>query len=228
LISDRELCSIRVRWIERVAGKAGRIMTRNAPEIIEVTSERFEELLQRADSNTLREEDMELMRHVFASYAGFFQIVGDKKTTIARLRKLMFGATSEKSKNVLGDGDDIPNPSGGDDADDASSEFESSEDDGSSAPPPGHGRYAAEDYPGADQVHVSHPELSPGDACPDCGQGKLYEKSPGVLVALLARHPCRQPSIAGRSCGAICAENCSRHRFPPALVTTSTTIRLPV
>ena len=84
-----------------MAGKAGRIMTRNAPEIIEVTSERFEELLQRADSNTLREEDMELMRHVFASYAGFFQIVGDKKTTIARLRKLMFGATSEKSKNVL-------------------------------------------------------------------------------------------------------------------------------
>jgi transposase len=164
-------------------------MTRNAPEIIEVTSERFEELLQRADSNTLREEDMELMRHVFASYAGFFQIVGDKKTTIARLRKLMFGATSEKSKNVLGDGDDIPNPSGGDDADDASSEFESSEDDGSSEPPPGHGRYAAEDYPGADQVHVSHPELSPGDACPDCGQGKLYEKSPGVLVRFVGQAP---------------------------------------
>ena len=172
-----------------MAGKAGRIMTRNAPEIIEVTSERFEELLQRADSNTLREEDMQLMRHVFASYAGFFQIVGDKNTTIARLRKMMFGTTTEKSENVLGDADDNPNPSGGDDAADASSEVESSEHDDSSEPPPGHGRYAAEDYPGADQVDVRHPELSPGDACPDCGQGKLYEKSPGVLVRFAGQAP---------------------------------------
>ena len=28
---------------------------------------------------------------------------GDKNTTIARLRKLMFGATTEKSKDVPGD-----------------------------------------------------------------------------------------------------------------------------
>lgn len=84
-------------------------MTRNTPDIIEVTSERFEELLKRADSNTLRDEDMELMRQVFASYAGFFQIVGDRNTTIARLRKMMFGATSEKSQNVLGDDEDVLN-----------------------------------------------------------------------------------------------------------------------
>ena len=45
-----------------VAGKAGRIMTRKAPEIIDVTEQRFEELLQRAESNTLRDDDMELMR----------------------------------------------------------------------------------------------------------------------------------------------------------------------
>jgi hypothetical protein len=83
-------------------------MTRNTPDIIEVTSERFEELLKRADSNTLRDEDLELMRQVFASYAGFFQIVGDRNTTIARLRKMMFGATSEKSQNVLGDTEDVP------------------------------------------------------------------------------------------------------------------------
>jgi len=37
-------------------------------------------------------------------------------------------------------------------------------------------------YPGAEQVDIKHPAHSPGDACPDCGQRKLYEKSPGVLV----------------------------------------------
>ena len=66
---------------------------------IEVTPERMEKLLERAASGTLRDEDMELMRQIFASYAGFFQIVGDKNTTIARLRKLLFGATTETRRS---------------------------------------------------------------------------------------------------------------------------------
>ena len=36
-------------------------MTRKAPEIIEVTDQRIEELLERAASNTLRDDDMELI-----------------------------------------------------------------------------------------------------------------------------------------------------------------------
>ena len=176
-------------------------MTRRAPEIIEVTSQRIEELLQRAESNTLRDDDMELMRQIFASYSGFFQIVGDKNTTIARFRKLMFGATTEKSKDVLGDAEAAPNQPDGDssdaDAGDAagiaansdSDVSRNNEPDDSSAASPGHGRLGADDYPGADQVDVSHPELSPGDACPECVQGTLYEKSPGVLVRFTGQAP---------------------------------------
>ena len=182
-----------------MAGKAGRIMSRRAPEIIEVTSQRFEELLERAASNTLRDDDMELMRQIFASYSGFFQIVGDKNTTIARLRKLMFGATTEKSKDILGDAEAAPNQPDGDSANagDAagiaansdSDVSRNNETDDSSAASPGHGRLGADDYPGADQIDVSHPELSPGDACPECIQGTLYEKSPGVLVRFTGQAP---------------------------------------
>ena len=184
-----------------MAGKAGRMMTRKAPKIIEVTSQRFDELLERAASNTLRDDDMELMRQIFASYSGFFQIVGDKNTTIARLRKLMFGATTEKSKDILGDAEAAPNQPDGDssdaDAGDASGIAANSDSDvsqnnaadDSSAAAPGHGRRGADDYPGADQVDVSHPELSPGDACPACVQGTLYEKSPGVLVRFTGQAP---------------------------------------
>jgi transposase len=168
-----------------VAGNVGRIMTRNTPDIIEVTSERFEELLKRADSNALRDEDMELMRQVFASYAGFFQIVGDRNTTIARLRKMMFGATSEKSQDVLGEAEDVPDQPPAD----ASADSENNQDEESSERRPGHGRYAADDYPGADQVDVRHPDHSPGDACPDCTQGTLYEKPPGVLVRFVGQAP---------------------------------------
>ena len=168
-------------------------MTRKAPDIIDVTEQRFEELLQRAESNTLRDDDMELMRQIFASYRGFFQMVGDKNTTIARLRKLMFGATTEKSKDVLGDVEEVPSVPAADvstdTSTDASGKARNSQADDASESPPGHGRLGANDYPGGDRVDVSHPELSPGDACPDCVQGTLYEKSPGVLVRFTGRAP---------------------------------------
>jgi len=190
LIFERDLCSIQVRWIERVAGKAGRIMARNATEIMEVNPERFEDLLARAESNTLRDEDTKLLGQIFVSYAGFFQIVGDKKTTIDRLRRMLFGATSETSQNVLGDEEDDSNPPSGDGSDDGmSTNSENIPSENSSDPAPGHGRHAADDYSGADQVNVSHPGHSPGDACPECAAGKLYEKSPGVLVRFVGRAP---------------------------------------
>lgn len=189
LISDANPGSIHVRWIERVAGKAGRIMSRQAPKIIEVDSQRFDELLQRAESNTLRDDDRELMRQIFASYRDFFQIVGDKNTTIARLRKWMFGATTEKSKNVFGDvaSDAASGNAAGQVP--GNSDSASCEDDDPDNPPPGHGRYSADAYPGADQVDIKHPAHSPGDACPDCQRGTLYEKSPGVLVRFVGRSP---------------------------------------
>jgi len=225
LISDRNPCPIRIRWIERVAGKAGRIMTPNAPEIIDVNSQQFEELLERAASNTLRDEDLELMRSLFASYAGFFQIVGDKNTTIARLRKMMFGATSETSQNVcIGHGSNqLPGDAlNGDAPDDAAGNHEDEE-----PSTPGHGRYSAGDYPGADQVDVSNPELSPGDTCPECTQGTLYEKPPGVLVRFVGQAPLhatvyRRQKLRCHLCGKLFTA-----RFPPASVTASTITRWP-
>ena len=177
-----------------MAWKAGRIMTRKAPEIIDVNAQQFEELLERAASNTLRDEDTQLLRHIFASYAGFFQIVGDKNTTIARLRKMMFGATTETSENVLGDAEDALNSSpvegsDGDATDEATADSGSRQDEDSSKPASGHGRLGADAYPGAEQVEVQHPQHAAGDVCPDCGQGTLYEKPPGVLVRFTGQAP---------------------------------------
>ena len=109
------------------AGKADRIMARKAPEIIELNSQRIEELLQRAESNTLRGDDTELMRQILTSYQDFFQIVGDKNTTIARLRKMMFGAANEKSKNVLVDAAAEDGDVAGETSGDGESDFQSDE-----------------------------------------------------------------------------------------------------
>ena len=164
-------------------------MMRKAPEIIDVDAQQFEELLERAASNTLRDEDTRLLRHIFASYAGLFQIVGDKNTTLARLRRMMFGATTEKAQNVLGDAEDASNVPAGDVSEDTSADSGSNQDEDSSKPPAGHGKHGADAYSGADQVEVQHPQHAAGDVCPDCGQGTLYEKSPGVLVRLIGQAP---------------------------------------
>jgi transposase len=160
-------------------------MTKHSPEIIELNSQQIEELLDRAASNTLRDEDTQLMRLILESYAGFFTLVGDKNTTIARLRKLMFGLTSEKSKDVLGDEQDPSSSPPDEDAADDAGETDNEV----SEPPSGHGRHGADDYPGAKQVKVDHPTLATGDDCPACSQGTLYEKSPSVLVRFVGQAP---------------------------------------
>ena len=179
-------------------------MTKQSPEIIELHSQQIEELLDRAASNTLRDEDTELMRHILDSYVEFFALVGDKNTTIARLRKLMFGLTSEKSKDVLGDDKDSSSSPSDDDATDDPAET----DDEASEPPSGHGRNGADDYPGAQQVHVKHPSLAAGDNCPACSQGTLYEKSPSVLVRFVGQAPLqatvyRMQKLRCHDCGKI-------------------------
>lgn len=198
-------------------------MTKPSPEIIEVNSQQMQELLSRAASNTMREEDTQLMSQIFDSYTQFFQIVGDKDTTLARLRKLLFGASTEKTENVVGAED--PESSDSDESSDENSETDANvasdnqttddqpEDDQASdeddqARPPGHGRYGADDYPGADQVEVEHASLSPGDPCPECEDGTLYQKSPGVFVRFVGRAPLhatvyRMQKLRCHNCGTI-------------------------
>jgi len=43
-----------------------------------------------------------------------------------------------------------------------------------------HGRNGRDDYPGADKTEIKHPELSVGDECPECHEGKLSESEPAV------------------------------------------------
>jgi transposase len=110
-----------------------------------------------------------------------------KRTSIDRLRKMLFGASTEKISKVC--------------ANDAASAAPTSEsgqasDDQQSAPatpPPkrkGHGRNAAATYRGAARINIAHPTLKPGDRCPECLRGNLYEMDvPAVLVRIKGQAP---------------------------------------
>ena len=64
--------------------------------------DKLEDVLRRAERK-LGEEDFAMLKALADAYAYLTEVVGDKNTTIARLRKLLFGAKTEKTARVLGD-----------------------------------------------------------------------------------------------------------------------------
>jgi hypothetical protein len=74
---------------------------RNALELVEVDSDRLEEVLRRAEQ-ALDEKDAALIRAVFESYTYVTELVEDKNTTIRRLRQLFFGSRTETTEAVVG------------------------------------------------------------------------------------------------------------------------------
>ena len=128
------------------------------------------------------------------SYAYIAELVGNKNITIARLRKMLFGASTEKTAAVTGGGTDSEAPPLHDE--DAVTESpreadsETPAENDPPAPSKGHGRNGADAYRGAEKIEVPHESLRPGDACPDCTQGTVYEVSrPGVLVRITGQAP---------------------------------------
>src|SRR6516165_2324164 len=164
---------------------------RTALELVEVDSDRLEEVLRRAEQ-ALDEKDTELIRAVFDSYAYVTELVEDKNTSIRRLRQLLFGARTEKTDSVVDQEtktpDAAPPRDAAADADSAGGAGDTDES-GATAVSKGHGRNGAEAYRGAVRVDVPHPSLRAGDACPACGEGTVYDKAPGVLVRITGQPP---------------------------------------
>jgi transposase len=133
--------------------------------------------------------------------------------TLARLRRLVGGRSSEKTADVLGPHDARPccgaTPSESCDSESAactapeagppqsseSSESpESSEKESPQGSPKtkkkGHGRVPASAYPNAPCISVMHGTLRPGEVCPRCGHGRLYElATPAQILRIIGQPP---------------------------------------
>ncbi len=145
-------------------------------------------ILERAETSPLDEKDRAKIMAVFETCLHVTNLLKDKDTTIDRLRKLLFGSGSEKTSDVL--------DKAGDDAE-ASGSQEAATEDGVALPQEsetpkrkGHGRNGADAYTGAKKVPVPHESLKPGDPCPDCEKGTVYNNDkPGVLVRIVGQAP---------------------------------------
>ena len=149
----------------------------------------LDDILRRVDANELTEDDCESLRTLCKAYVQLTELLKDKNTSLARLRKLLFGAATEKTQAVVGNGTDSPSQSPQAVATSASEASSRATDNAATSPPKGHGRNGADAYTGAEKVVVRHPSLMPGDPCPKC-EGTVYETGrPGVLVRLVGQSP---------------------------------------
>ena len=153
---------------------------------------KLEDALRQAEEK-LDQQDYVILRAVVNAYDTITELVDDKNITIARLRKLLFGSQTEKTKAVIGNSKDSPLPPSQDMAAPlASTEGNATTDAEKAAKssPKGHGRNGADAYTDAEKVVVRHESLQPGDPCPKCEEGTVYETGrPGVLVRLVGQSP---------------------------------------
>jgi hypothetical protein len=158
-------------------------------QTIEVSPEELQALVERAEEGKLKEGDARLIRVIVKLIIGLHSELLEKNTSIKRLKKILFGSTSEKTAKVLTDPESEPNE---DETTKDEEQTEREEKELQKEKPKGHGRNGSDKYTGAQKIRVDHAELKSGDRCPVCPKGILYEfrrNNPVVKLRLIGTAP---------------------------------------
>lgn len=152
------------------------------PQRIELSQEEREALLERLQSRELQDSDYRLIVAMLETIDFLSLALEQKNISIKRLRRMIFGAKTEKTANVLKDQES--DKKAGDKKDLNKRQKTEKE------KPKGHGRNGAEKYRDAERVEVAHATLKAKDPCPACPKGKLYPmKKPSVIVRIAGKAP---------------------------------------
>lgn len=162
--------------------------TKPEPKVVELNIDDLLALDERAKIKQLEDGDYEMFRLLISSHRELLDLLRNKDTSLARLRKMLFGASTEKTKDILSpedaNSDAEPPPA------DQAEGTDSTDEEPPKPKPKGHGRNGADDYPGAEKVSVCHETLQAGDDCPECGDGKVYDTGrPGVVIRIVGQAP---------------------------------------
>ena len=161
-------------------------------ERVDMNQEELDALLKRARTGPLSEEDCAKLKGVIETLSYLTDLLEDRKTTIQKLRQILFGATTEKTSNLVktgteqaatetgqAEGGRTPTP-----------DLRSGQGPKSGDKPKGHGRNGALSYIGATKIKISHESLKPGDGCPKCQKGKVYASvAPRRMVRIVGQAP---------------------------------------
>lgn len=172
------------------------------PDVVEIDVEQLEAKLDQIEE-VMGEEIARPFRLLLGWYLSLLSLIEKKRITISRLRRLLFGPRTERTRDVVSPDDSA---TGSPDEQDMSEHGASDQDAGASGEPPtetpaaeaakrkrpkrrGHGRIPAEAYTGCELVRVTHSAFRPGDCCPHCGDGTLYQQSEYAQVVRLKGQP---------------------------------------
>jgi transposase len=156
-------------------------------ELVNATQAQLDELLAQAKP-TFSTQQYELLERVLGTFVYVMQSLQSAKTSIKRFRQMLFGARTESKRNVFEDPGATGEPANSDPpgAGDATSTLG---DPDAKPSPPGHGRNGAQAYRDSPVVDIAVPDLQPGDPCPECTTGKVYDSPPKVLVKVVGQPP---------------------------------------
>lgn len=139
--------------------KAARGAEPSRRQYVDVDSAELQAIVDRAKVAPLPPEEHAKLEVAMHTLIFLTEELKAKRTSIERLRALLFGAKTEKTRQVLGDR--------------AAPQVEPANPPQSPRPkPPGHGRNGATAYVGAEAVAVPHP-CDSGDLCPGCCKGRI-------------------------------------------------------
>ena len=120
-----------------------------ASKVIDVNFGELEALLQRARQGPLGEEDYGKLEAAIHTLNYLINLIGEKETTISRLRALLVKPSTEKTRKVLEQAG-LPTPPP------RSSPPPNGNESDSQKKKPGHGRNGAEAYRSAQRIKVVH------------------------------------------------------------------------
>lgn len=164
-------------------------MSMKEPELVTATQQELDELLELARTS-FPDKQYKLLEGVLGTFVFVMLKMQNAKTSIKRLQQMLFGARTESKRNLAlgpkpGSASTLPLSADAAAVDGAPP--------GQATPPrepkPGHGRNGAQAYGGADIVDCEHPDLHPGDPCPQCETGKVYESPPRTVVKVIGQPP---------------------------------------
>jgi len=144
---------------------------------LDISGSQLRALQGRIQDRNLAEEDWDVVMAMTETVECLARALAESETSIARLCKYLLGAPTETARNIL----------------------KAKKGDCSSSPtrdvekkprPKGHGRNPASAYTGGEKVHIDDPNLEPGNLCPGCEKGKIYELAlPSVFVHIVGQAP---------------------------------------
>jgi len=154
---------------------------KEARQFVEISSQEMEQLLERVKT-ALPDSDFVKIAQIIQAYLTMTQLVGSQKTTLARLRQLLFGASTESLDNIL---KTLPPETA-----EAVKAAMTGKPQSPAVAAKGHGRNGAQDYSAAKKVKVPLETVKAGQRCPECKKGKLYDSAaPGLLVRVTGQAP---------------------------------------